>query len=229
MDSARGNISPARSGGDEIDRLKTLLFHPEALQLSTLESRVGALDERVGSPGRLEKATAEVAASASNGAGRRSHATSAFATSHAGTSATAHHARSWTPHRRSTAHSTIAATKTGSAVRASSADQSASTSRRVARAAASAKVFRSGGVCIFQGNMKMASLLCGVRSGCDAVVWHRHPVCGASGHPARLGWRVSWLLRADRAGCPLATQAGSLCHMLRLGTLSLEMRMDQWL
>ncbi len=59
MERARP-LAPAGTVGDEFDRLKTLLFKPEAQKLSTLEATVGALDQRVGTPDRLEKATAEV-------------------------------------------------------------------------------------------------------------------------------------------------------------------------
>ena len=59
MEPARAPL-PARPGGDEIGRLKTLLFRPESQQLSALEETVGALNQRVGTPDRLEKATAEV-------------------------------------------------------------------------------------------------------------------------------------------------------------------------
>ena len=59
MERARP-LAPAGTVGDEFDRLKTLLFKPESQKLSTLEQTVGALDQRVGTPDRLEKATAEV-------------------------------------------------------------------------------------------------------------------------------------------------------------------------
>ena len=60
MEPARRTLPPARPGGTEFDRLKTLLFRPEAQQLSTLEATVDALDQRLGTSDRLEKATAEV-------------------------------------------------------------------------------------------------------------------------------------------------------------------------
>ena len=48
------------TGGDDFDRLKTLLFRPESQRLEQIENEVSALDGRVGTRDRLETATAEV-------------------------------------------------------------------------------------------------------------------------------------------------------------------------
>jgi hypothetical protein len=44
----------------EIDQLKRLLFQPEEERLQSLQATVDALNARLGSPARLEAATAEV-------------------------------------------------------------------------------------------------------------------------------------------------------------------------
>lgn len=56
---ARPKLQPI-GPGDELGRLKTLLFRPESRRLEDVEAKVGALDSRVGAPDRLEVATAEV-------------------------------------------------------------------------------------------------------------------------------------------------------------------------
>lgn len=51
---------PAGQPQFELDRLKELLLRPETDRLEAVETRVDALDRRVGSPDRLEAATAEI-------------------------------------------------------------------------------------------------------------------------------------------------------------------------
>ncbi len=51
---------PAGQSEFELDRLKRLLLQPETDRLDAVETRVEALDQRVGTPDRLESATSEI-------------------------------------------------------------------------------------------------------------------------------------------------------------------------
>ena len=60
MDSPARQIIATNPVGDEFDRLKSLLFRSEARRLGEIETALGALDHRVGTPDRLVIATTEV-------------------------------------------------------------------------------------------------------------------------------------------------------------------------
>ena len=51
---------PAGQSEFEFDRLKQLLLRPETDRLEAMESKVEALDRRLGAPDRLEAATSEI-------------------------------------------------------------------------------------------------------------------------------------------------------------------------